>query len=238
MDQPFECIDGPLKARLEQVHVRFGNGFQHVIRRVLARGRTSDPDLDSHKLLRSQALNNGPNAIMSPMPTGKLDPKTPRFEIEIVMHKDKIVGGEFQFAEQAFEGGTGDVHEVEGAGEFDQFGTEPPRPSLSYTAPGKPNRPSSRSLLDDPHPGIVAGLGVRGARIAQSNDEAHGYFFFSVSFFSAFGAPAASFFSPAFTSPAGAAAPAFAASAPSTPSAATLPFAATSGSFAPSAPAA
>src|SRR5512147_2599262 len=97
------------------------------------------------------------------------------------------------------------------------------------------DRPSSCRPLDDPHPDVVTGLGIGGARVAQSNDEAQRYFFFSASFFSALGAAAASFFSPALASPAGAAAPG-AAATPSAPSTAALPFATTSGSFAPSGP--
>src|SRR5215467_9511960 len=114
---------------------------------------------------------------------------------------------------------------------------------MSEAAPGNTNRPSSRGPLDNPHPDVVTGLGIRRTRVAQSNDETQRYFFFSGSFFSAFGAAAAaaapSFFSPGFASApaAGAAAPgAAAAAAPSTPSAAALPFASTSGSFAPSGP--
>src|SRR6185503_1622051 len=102
---------------------------------------------------------------------------------------------------------------------------------MSHAALGETDGPPSRSLLDDPHADIVAGLGIGSTRIAQPNDEVQGYFFFSASFFSAFGA-GAPFFSPPFASAATAAVPGFAASPPSGTSPATLPFVATSGSFA------
>src|SRR5512144_3150914 len=107
---------------------------------------------------------------------------------------------------------------------------------MGHTALGKTDGPPSRSTLDHPHADVVAGLGIGSARIAQSYDEAQRYFFFSASFFSAFGAAAAapSFFSPALASApaAGAAAPAPGAAAASAPSTAALPLTATSGSFA------
>src|SRR5437870_11213733 len=106
---------------------------------------------------------------------------------------------------------------------------------MSQAALGETDSPPSRGPLDDPHADVVTGLGIGSARVAQPNDEAQRYFFFSVSFFSVFGATAP-FFSPPFASAAAAtgAAPAFAASPPSVASPATLPFTATSGSFAPS----
>ncbi len=126
MNYTFERIDGPLQARFDNVHFFSSDGFQYIIRRILPRGRTPDPNFDPHELWGAKRLDNGLDAVVSPMPPGKLDPEASRFEVEIVVHHDKIVGGELQFAKQAFERGTRDIHEVEGAGQFDQFGTEPP----------------------------------------------------------------------------------------------------------------
>src|SRR5262245_25851231 len=102
---------------------------------------------------------------------------------------------------------------------------------MNCVALGETDGPPNRGPFDDPHADVVAGLGIGSARVAQPNDETQGYFFFSASFFSAFGA-AAPFFSPPFASAATAVAPAFAGSPPSGTSPATLPFATTSGSFA------
>src|SRR5207237_4938911 len=117
--------------------------------------------------------------------------------------------------------------------EFEEFCPQPSRPTMSHAELGETDRPTSRGPLDDPHADVVTGLGIGSARVAQPNDEAQRYFFFSGSFFSAFGATAP-FFSPPFASGAGAAAPVLAGSPPSAASPATLPFATTSGSFSPS----
>jgi predicted nucleotidyltransferase len=55
------------------------------------------------------------------MTTGLLDPEASRFKVEIVMDENKVVSGEHEFSEQAFERRTSDVHPVEGAGEFEEF---------------------------------------------------------------------------------------------------------------------
>lgn len=126
MNHAFKRVDRPLQARFDNIHFFSSDGFQYIISRILSWGRTPNPNFDPDELWRAKRLDNGFDAVMSPMPPGKLDPEASRFEVEIVVHHDKIVGGELQFAEQAFERGTRDVHEVEGAGQFDQFGTEPP----------------------------------------------------------------------------------------------------------------
>ena len=137
-------------------------------------------------------------------------------------------------------GGAGDVHPVERAGEFEEFRPKSSRSTMSHAALGETDGPPSRGPLDDPHADVVAGLGIGSARIAQSNDETQRYFFFSASFFSAFGAqrPAPSFFSPPFASAPAAGQPhrLLPVRHPQRLHPATLPFATTSGSFAPSGP--
>jgi len=186
VNQALERIDRSLKTRLDDVHFVLRDRFQHVIRGILPRRRAADAYLQSHKLRGPQCLNDRLDAVVASMPPGLFDLEAARFQIQIVMDENQIVDGELQLTQKTFKRRARHIHEVESPGEFDQLRSEPSGPSLNDAAPGKTNRPSSRGTLDDPHPDVVTGLGIGSAWIAQSNNEAQRYFFFSASFFSAF----------------------------------------------------
>ena len=199
MNQTFQRIDGPVETGIQHLDLFSRERLQHIVRRILTRCRSADSDLDPHKLGRPDCVNDRLDSVMSPMPTGLFDPETPQIKIEIVVDEDQVVGGQRKLTQEAFERRTGDVHPVEGAGEFEEFRAKPSRSTMSHAALGEMDGPPSCGPLDDPHADVVAGLGIDSARVAQPNDEAQRYFFFSVSFFSAFGATAP-FFSPPFAS--------------------------------------
>src|SRR4029077_11343063 len=233
MDQTFQCIDRTIKTGIQYFDLCFREHFQYIVCRILMRRRPANSDLDPHKLRCPDRVNARLDPVMSPMPTGLSDPKTPQIKIKIVMDENEVLSGQRKFTQEAFKRRTGDVHPIEGAGELEEFRPQPSRPSMNHAALGETDGPPGRGPFDDPHAGVVAGLGIGSARVAQPNDETQRYFFFSASFFSTFGG-AAPFLSPPFASGAGAAAPALAGSTPSTGSPATLPFARPSGSFSPS----
>lgn len=238
VNQAFQRVDGSLQARLEHVHLFPCHRFQHIVRRILSGSRSADPDFDPDELLSTQGFDDRLDAVVSAVAASPFDPETSCFQIQVIMDEKEVVCGKPVLAEETLERRTRHIHEVEGAGKLDEFRAKPSRPPLSGPAPGETDSPSGGSPLQHPYAGIVAGLGVRGAGVAQPNDEAQRYFFFSASFFSAFGAAAvASFLSPTLASAAAGAA-VLEASAASAPSTGTLPFAMTSGSFAPSGPAA
>src|SRR4029077_10874382 len=217
VDQTFHRIDGAIETGIQHLDRVSRDRLQHIVRRILTWCRSTDSDLDPHKLGRPDCVNDRLDPIMSPMATGLFDPETTQVKIKIVMDESQVVGGQRKLTHEAFEWRTSDVHPVEGAGEFQESRPKPSRSTMSHAALGETDGPPSRGPLDDPHADIVAGSGIGSAWVAQPNDEAQRYFFFSVSFFSAFGA-AAPFFSPPFASAAAAgttaAAPAFAASPP------------------------
>jgi hypothetical protein len=55
------------------------------------------------------------------MSTNLFDPEAPQIKIKIVMDKNQVVGGQRTLTQEAFERRTGEVHPVEGAGEFEEF---------------------------------------------------------------------------------------------------------------------
>src|SRR6185503_10465977 len=243
VNQHLEGIHGALETGFDDLHLLLRDSFQDVVRGVLTRRRTPDADFDSDELGGSQCVDHRLNAVVTAMPSCLLDAQAARLEIQIVMHENEIIRGELVLAEKTLERRARHIHEIERPGQFDQLGAVANGRSLSRASPDKTTRPSCRRPFHNPDAGVVTGLGIGRARVAQSYDEAQRYFFFSASFFSAFGAAAAaapSFFSPALASApaAGAAAAAPGAAATSAPSAAALPLTATSGSFAPSGPAA
>src|SRR5262245_52060414 len=243
MHQTFQRIDRPIKTGIKDLELVLCERLQQIINRILMRRGSADADFQPYKLRSPERLDHGFDSVMAAVTACLLDSETPRFQIEIVVNKKEIVDSQVEFAQEALQRRTRDIHPVEGAGEFDQLGAKPPRPTLGCSPWGETDRPSSCGSLDYPHADVVAGLGVGGTGVAQSNNEAQRYFFFSGSFFSAaFGAAAAgaaSFFSPGLASPAaGAAAPgAPAGAAPSAAASTTaFPLRATSGSLAPSGP--
>src|SRR6478736_6436177 len=125
------------------------------------------------------------------MPSCLLDAQAARLQVQIVMHENEIVRGESVLSEKTFERRARHVHEIERARQFDQLGAVANGRSLNRSAPDKTTRPSCRGPFHNPDAGVVTGLGIGRARVAQSYDEAQRYFFFSASFFSAFGAAAA-----------------------------------------------
>ena len=121
VDQTFQRIDGAIETGVQYLDLFSRERLQHIVRRILTRCRSADSDLDPHKLGRPDRVNDRLDAVVSPMPTGLFDPKTPQIKIEIVMDEDQVVGGQRKLAQEAFERRTSDVHPVEGTGEFEEF---------------------------------------------------------------------------------------------------------------------
>src|ERR1700704_5978778 len=179
VDQTFHRIDGAIETGIQHLDLFSRERLQHIVRRILTWCRSADSDLDPHNLGRPDCVNDRLDAVMSPMPTGLFDPETPQIKVEIVVDQDQVVGGQRKLTQEAFEWRTSDVHPVEGAGEFAEFRPKSSGSTMSHAALGETDGPPSRGPLDDPHADVVAGSSIGSTRVAQPNDEAQRYFFFS-----------------------------------------------------------
>src|SRR5262245_35306760 len=94
MKQTFQRIDRSLETRIDDLHFVLVDRFQHIIGGVLTRRRTADADFESHKLRGPKGFNDGLDAVVASMPSSLLDAKAARFQIQIVVDKNQIVGGE------------------------------------------------------------------------------------------------------------------------------------------------
>ena len=121
VDQTFQRIDGAIETGIQHLELFSRECLQHIVRRILARCRSADSDLDPRKLGGPDRVNDRLDPVMSPMSTGLFDPETPQIKIKIVMDENQVVGGQRTLTQEAFERRTSDVHPVEGAGEFEEF---------------------------------------------------------------------------------------------------------------------
>ena len=121
VDQTFQRIDSAIETGIQHLELFSRERLQHIVRRILTRCRSANPYLEPDKLRRPQRLDDRFDAVVPTMTTGLLDPEASRFKVEIVMDENKVVSGEHEFSEQAFERRTSDVHPVEGTGEFEEF---------------------------------------------------------------------------------------------------------------------
>jgi len=121
MDQTFQRIDGAVETWIQYLDFLFRERLQHVVRGILMRRRPADADFQPDKLCGAERFDHRLDAVVPSVPARLLDPQAPRLQIEIVVNENEIVGGERELAQEAFERRTGDVHPVEGAGEFEDF---------------------------------------------------------------------------------------------------------------------
>jgi len=121
VDQTFQPIDGEVETGIQYLELCSRKRLQHIVRRILTRCRSANSDLDPYKVRRPDRVNDRLDPVMSPMPTGLFDPETAQIKVKIVMDEDQVVGGQRKLTQEAFERRTGDVHPVEGAGEFEEF---------------------------------------------------------------------------------------------------------------------
>ena len=92
VDQTFQRIDDAIKTGIQHLEVFSRERLQHIVRRILARCRTSDSDFYSYKLRCSDRLDNRPDAVMSSVTALLLDSETPHLKVKIVVEKDQICG--------------------------------------------------------------------------------------------------------------------------------------------------
>src|SRR5262249_20068274 len=149
--------DGTIETGIQYLQLVTRECLQHIIRRILTRGRSTNSDLDPYKLWCSDRVNDRLDPVVAPMPAILFDPESPQIKIEIVMDQNQVVCGQRTLTQEALKGRTSDIHPVEGAGEFEELRPKPSRSTLSHAALGKTDGPSSRGPFDDPHAGIVAG---------------------------------------------------------------------------------
>jgi hypothetical protein len=166
MDEDLQCVHRSLKTRLDDVHFILRDRFQDVVCRVLHRRGAPDTNFNPDELRSAQRFNHRFDAVVTAMPSGLFDPKAARFQIQIIVDENEIVAGELQLPEKTFQRRARNVHEPEGAGEFNQGRSLTTGTSLSGTMPDKTDGPAGSGPLKDPHTGIVAGLGIRRAGIA------------------------------------------------------------------------
>ncbi len=121
VDQTFQRIDGAIETGSQHLDLFSRERLQHIVRRILTRCRSSDSDLDPHKLRRPDRVNDRFDPVMSPMPTGLFDPKTPQIKVKIVMDKNQVIGGKRTLMQKAFERRSSDIHPIESTGEFEKF---------------------------------------------------------------------------------------------------------------------
>lgn len=166
MDEDLECVHRSLKTRLDNVHLILRDRFQYIVRRVLHRRGAPDTNFKPDEMRSTQRFNHRFDAVVTAMPSGLFDSEAARFQVQIVVDENEIVAGELQLPEKTFQRRARNIHEIEGTGKFNRDGSLTTGTSLSGTTPGKTDGPASSGPLEDPHAGIVAGLGISRAGIA------------------------------------------------------------------------
>jgi hypothetical protein len=121
MNETFQGLNSAVETGGQNLDLFPREWLQHIVCRILTRRRSADSDLDPHKLGGPDRVDDRLDPIVAPMPTGLFDAETPQIKIKIVMDENQIVGSQRTFTQKAFERGTGDVHPVEGTGEFEKF---------------------------------------------------------------------------------------------------------------------
>ena len=91
MNQTFERIDGSFQTRLKDCSLLRHDRMQHIISRILARGRSANADLNPDELRRSQSLDHGLDTVMATMAPSAFDAQPTRRQIKIVVDKNHFV---------------------------------------------------------------------------------------------------------------------------------------------------
>jgi len=141
--------------------------------RLPATGRTADAETHAEEVGRSERLLQGTQAVVAGRRAAGLHAERPEGQIDLVVHRDDVIGFDAVLARERRDRRAALVHERARLRQEDAFARHADLTDIRADEPGLPEALTlaRRELVDDPVAEVVTSLRVGLAGVAEPRDE-------------------------------------------------------------------